>query len=145
MAGVRFLTFGFMPYRFHHGDIGNSSVVIHGYDYDFSNFKHPTVGPFNGQTNPLLEGAWNRAVNDVSFMLQIMNQTCLGLIQKAVNSSIAGNGNNLDWYFPCNIYNQYGTSDLDIGTPQIVTPMQRHDHSSGLWFHRDRFITVGTM
>jgi len=121
MAGVGFLTFGFTeavcgkpPNRFHGGNIGNSSVVIHGYDYDFSKFKHPQVGNFNGQTNPLLEGGWGLAGNDASFLFQNTNQNCLGLIQKAANSSITGSGDNLDWYFPCNIYNQHGTSGVNI-------------------------------
>jgi chitin synthase len=121
MAGVGFLTFGFNesvcgkpPNRFHGGNIGNSSVIIHGYDYDFSRFKHPKAGAtFNGQTNPLLEGGWNLAGNDASFMFQKVNENCLGLIGKASTSDITGAGNTLNWYFPCNIYNQFGTSTVN--------------------------------
>lgn len=115
MAGVGFLTFGFTEAvcgtplnRYYAGQIENSSVIIHGLDYDFSNFKHPAGRTFNRQTNPLIQGGWNIAANDASFLFQKVNQNCLGLIQKAKNSSITGNGDNLDWYFPCNVHNQSG-------------------------------------
>jgi chitin synthase len=122
MAGVGFLTFGFTetvcgkpPNRFHSGTIENASVIIHGYDYDFSHFKHPQVGStFDGQTNPLLEGDWHVAGADISFMFQNVNQNCKGFITKASNSSIPGDANDPEWYFPCNVYNQFGTSPVNF-------------------------------
>lgn len=112
MAAVGFVTFGFTetvcgtpPNRFHQGQISNASVIIHGYDYDFSNFKHPAVGPFNGSTNPLLGGGWDLASNDASFLFQKVNENCLGVITRASGSTINGTGEKLDWYFPCNIFN----------------------------------------
>ncbi len=131
MAGVGYLTFGFTesvcgtpPNRFHGGAIdttvntghvGNSSVVIHGYSYDFSNFKHPAAGAtFNGQTNPLTTGGWGLAGNDASFLFQKTNENCQGFITKSSSSSISGANNRLDWYFPCNIYSQLGNSGVNI-------------------------------
>ncbi|KAF4622951.1 hypothetical protein D9613_002260 [Agrocybe pediades] len=127
MAGVGFLTFGFTisvcgkpPNRFHGGAIGddfigNGSVVIHGYDYNFTDFRHPRAGStFNGSTNPLTTGGWNLAGNDASFLFQKTNQNCYGLITRAPSSSITGNGLNLDWYFPCNIFSQYGSTGSNI-------------------------------
>lgn len=119
MAGVGFLTFGFTetvcgkpPNRFHSGTIENASVIIHGYDYDFSKFKHPQAGStFNGQTNPLLEGNWHVAGADISFMFQNVGQNCKPFITKAANSTISGDPN---WYFPCNVYNQFGTSQVNL-------------------------------
>jgi hypothetical protein len=40
------------------------------------------------------------------------NHNCLGLIQKAKNLHIICNGDNLDWYFACNIHNQLGVTEL---------------------------------
>ncbi|KAI0082135.1 hypothetical protein K474DRAFT_1703153 [Panus rudis PR-1116 ss-1] len=121
MAGVGFLTFGFTetvcgtpPNRFQSGHIENASVIIHGYDYDFSNFHHPAVGNFDGRSNPLFEGGWNAGGADISFLFQNVNQNCRGLITKASNSSISGDHGDLDWYFPCNIYNQFGTSPANF-------------------------------
>jgi len=121
MTGVGFLTFGFTevvcgkpPNRFHGGSIDTASVIIHGYDYDFSHFNHPKVGAFDGHSNPLFEGNWNAAGNDISFLFQKTNGPCQGIITKASNSTITGKNNQLDWYFPCNIYNQHGTSGVNL-------------------------------
>ena len=121
MAGVGFLTFGFTlavcgtpPTRYHTGEIQNASVVIHGYDYDFSNFNHPAVGTWTGNQNPLYIGNWNAAGNDISFLFQKVNQRCRNLITKASNSTITGNNGDLNWYFPCNVYNQRGNSGVNL-------------------------------
>lgn len=122
MAGVGYITFGFTqsvcgtPANRYHGGaigtqfIGNSSVTINGMDYDFSTFKHPNAGPFNGQSNPIDEGGWNLAGNDASFLFQKVNQHCLGILTKGKDSTITGSGNTMDWYFPCNIKPQSGTT-----------------------------------
>lgn len=133
MAGVGFLTFGFTESvcgqpadRFHGGAvgdgfIGNGSVVIHGYTYDFTQFKHPSAGTtFDGNTNPLIEGGWDLAGNDASFLFQDVNQHCLGMITKSSSSSITGDGSNLDWYFPCNIHSQEGTGTNLTGYESAV-------------------------
>ncbi|KAI0830869.1 glycosyltransferase family 2 protein [Trametes gibbosa] len=121
MGIVGFITFGFtevvcgtQPNRFQTGTIDKASVIIHGYDYDFSKFNHPAVGPFNGKTNPLFEGGYDAASSDISFLFQNVNQNCRQFIKKAANSTISGSNGNLDWYFPCNVYNQYGTSGVNL-------------------------------
>lgn len=121
MAGVGFLTFGFTqavcgtpPTRFQTGTVGNASVIVHGYAYDFSHFKHPAVGSdFNGETNPLIEGNWSVAGGDISFMFQNVGGHCKGLITAAGNSTITTANGDLQWYFPCNVYNQLGTSGVN--------------------------------
>ena len=145
MAGVGFLTFGFTisvcgkpANRFHggavgNGFIGNGSVVINGFDYNFTDFRHPQAGNvFNGSTNPLLTGGWNLGGNDASFLFQKTNQNCLGMITKASSSSITGSGNSLDWYFPCNIYSQVGTvganlTGYETSTNCHITSTARND------------------
>ena len=121
MAVVGFITFGFtevvcgtQPNRFQSGHIDTASVIIHGFDYDFSKFNHPQVGDFNGKTNPLFEGNWGAAGADISFLFQNTNGNCRQFITKSSNSTITGSNGNLDWYFPCNVYNQYGTSGVNL-------------------------------
>lgn len=141
MAGVGFITFGFTetvcgqpPNRYHQGQITNSSVIIHGYDYDFSNFKHPAVGEFNGNTNPLITGGWNLSSNDASFLFQNVNQNCLGYITLASGSPINATGGNLDWYFPCNVYNPQSntvnTTNYGDSTNCHVSSQARQELSS---------------
>ncbi|KAI4520184.1 glycosyltransferase family 2 protein [Schizophyllum commune Loenen D] len=127
MAGVGFITFGFTEAvcgtpadRFHGGAvgesyIGTSSITIHGYDYDMNDFKHPQAGDmFDGSTNPVLTGGWNLGGNDATFLFQKVNEHCYGMITKAASSSITGDGDFLDWYFPCNVFNQDGTSGVNM-------------------------------
>jgi chitin synthase len=54
-------------------------------------------------------------------MFQKVNQNCLGLITKAPSSDINGTGDTLDWYFPCNIYNQFGTSGVNYSEYESST------------------------
>ncbi|TFY74779.1 hypothetical protein EWM64_g9233, partial [Hericium alpestre] len=128
MAGVGFLTFGFTevvcgkpPNRFHTGTVETGSVIIHGYAYDFSNFHHPRVGDFNGDTNPLFVGNWGVAGNDISFMFQNTGGNCQDFISKASNSSISGNNGKVDWYFPCNVFSQTGSSGVNLTSYESST------------------------
>ncbi|TFK24293.1 chitin synthase [Coprinopsis marcescibilis] len=127
MAGVGFLTFGFTksvcgspPTRYHGGAIGedrigNGSVTIHGYNYDFTNFRHPaTPTTFNGTVNPLYIGNWNLGGNDASFLFQKTNQKCYSLLSKRQDSAITGTGLFMDWYFPCNVRSQYGSTGTNL-------------------------------
>lgn len=121
MAGVGFITFGFTQTvcgtpatRFRTGTVGNSSVIIHGWDYDFSKFNHPNTGSFDNNTNPLFEGNWNVAGADISFMFQKTGGSCRNIITRADNSSITTSNNDLQWYFPCNVFNQFGTSGVNL-------------------------------
>jgi len=138
MAGVGFLTFGFTkavcgtpPNRYHGGAIGdgwiaNGSVVIHGYTYDFTSFRHPrTPNVFNGTTNPLITGGWNLGGNDASFLFQKTNQNCYSWITRAPQSSITGNGLFLDWYMPCNVFSQYGNQGANITGYEVSTNCHR--------------------
>lgn len=122
MGGVGFLTFGFNqavcgspPNRFMAGTIDKASVIINGHDYDFSKFNHPAVsGVFTGKENPLYEGGWGAAGMDLSFMFQYNRGSCRRIITQAKGSAIPQTDGLLDWIFPCNMFNQYGTSTANL-------------------------------
>lgn len=122
MAGVGFLTFGFNqtvcgtpPNRNLAGTIGKASIIINGRDYDFSTFKHPVVdGIFDGKSNPLYEGGWNVAGTDLSFMFQYNHGSCRNVITAAKGSAIPQTSGSLNWIFPCNGFNQFGTSAVNL-------------------------------
>lgn len=118
MGGVGYLTFGFNetvcgspPNRYLAGTIGKSSIIINGYDYDFSHFEHPIVsGAFPTKENPLFEGGWGAGGMDLSFMFQYNRGSCLRTITPANGSAIPTSNGLLNWFFPCNMFNQFGTS-----------------------------------
>ena len=134
MAGVGFLTFGFTqtvcgkpPLRYHTGTIDKGSLIINGFDYDFSKFNHPAVpGIFNGQQNPLFTDPFNAGGMDASFLFQNVNNNCRSLITASPGSSITVTNGNLGWYFPCNFFNQIGTS-----------PANKSGYDSSTFCHAD--------
>lgn len=121
MLGVGFLTFGFTitvcgkpPKQFKVGEVDNNSVIINGASYNLATFKHPkTQTVFNGNINPLREAGLNLAGQDVSFMFQNVNGSCRGLIGLVSGSAIVSDKGSPHWFFPCNSYNQYGTSNVN--------------------------------
>jgi chitin synthase len=121
MAIVGFITFGFTQtvcsnngIRIKGGHADSASLVINGYDYDFSKFEHPAVpGYFNGTTNPLYSDVWQAGGKDASFLFQNVNENCLNVITPASGSAISNDGTRLGWYFPCNLHDQNGTSPVN--------------------------------
>lgn len=121
MAAVGFLTFGFtqtvcgnQPLRIKGGEANNGSLIVNGYDYDLSTWKHPEALPtFNGSTSPLYMDEWMAGGKDASFLFQKVNQHCKGIITLAQGSGIINQNGNLAWYFPCNLRDQNGTSTVN--------------------------------
>ncbi|GAA5858466.1 hypothetical protein JCM1840_001219 [Sporobolomyces johnsonii] len=120
MAFVGFLTFGFTQAvcgtpatRYHTGSIEGGSMIFHGYDYDMNNFSHPAANGIAAGSNPLYD-AFNAAAMDGSFLFQKVNEKCLNVITPATGTGIVHTGNQMGWYFPCNLYNQYGTSTRNL-------------------------------
>lgn len=121
MAAVGFLTFGFTQavcgeqgVRIKGGTVNNGSMIINGNSYDFSTWDHPAVGNyFNGTQNPMYMDQWNAGGHDGSFLFQKVNEHCLDIITPAPTTSIPKSGNRLGWYFPCNIFDQSGTSPVN--------------------------------
>ncbi|OCF78226.1 chitin synthase [Kwoniella mangroviensis CBS 8886] len=122
MAIVGFVTFGFtqtvcgnQALRIAGGKADNASLVINGYDYDLGNWKHPAAGTtFNGSTSPLYMDQYMAGGKDVSFMFQNVNRHCLGVITPASGTGIQHSGDQMAWYFPCNIHDQNGTSAANL-------------------------------
>ncbi len=121
MGMVGFLTFGFtetvcgtQKLRIPGGQGNNGSLIINGYDYDFSNWKHPAAGSyFNGTTSPLYQDEWMAGGKDASFLFQNPNKHCLNVITPATGTGIDHQGNEMAWYFPCNLHDQNGTSPVN--------------------------------
>jgi len=121
MLGVGFLTFGFTitvcgkpPQQFKAGEVDNNSVIINGVSYNLARFMHPkTAAVFNGSSNPMRDSGLNIAAQDVSFMFQNVNGTCRGIIGLASGSAIASDSGHPHWFFPCNGFNQMGTSTVN--------------------------------
>jgi chitin synthase len=116
MAFVGFLTFGFTKsvcgtpaLRYKNGDIQTGSMIFHGYDYDMDKFSHPAAAGIAGGSNPLYD-EFNTAGKDGSFLFQKVNENCLGVITPAPGSGIVNDGTKMGWYFPCNVYNQWGST-----------------------------------
>ena len=123
MAGVGFLTFGFTkavchspPTRYETGTILKNYLIVHGFAYDLGKWKHPAVANvFTGQTNPLFDGVYDAGGMDASFLFQKVNQKCAGHITLSTGSSVSVDSKgNLGWYFPCNLYNQNGTTGPNL-------------------------------
>ncbi|EIW69201.1 hypothetical protein TREMEDRAFT_39451 [Tremella mesenterica DSM 1558] len=116
MASVGFLTFGFtqtvcgqQKLRIKGGEVNNGSLIVNGYDYDFSRWNHPAVnGFFNGSQNPLYMDQYMAGGKDASFLFQNVNLKCRGVITPATGSGIqkSADGTELGWYFPCNLHQQ---------------------------------------
>lgn len=119
MGAVGFLTFGFTAsvcgtpsLRFHSGELSSGSMIYQGYSYDLDKFQHPAAAGIAGGSNPLYN-LFNAASMDGSFLFQTVNQKCLNIVTPAPGTGIPFRGNQLGWYFPCNLFNQWGTSTVN--------------------------------
>jgi chitin synthase len=121
MASVGFLTFGFTDAvcdntgsRFRTGTVQGGSMIFHGYDYAMDTFQHPAANGIATNSNPLYSD-WAAGGKDGSFMFQKVNQNCKGIITRGTRSQIPYDARtgDLGWYFPCNIYDQYGSTPVN--------------------------------
>ncbi|CAJ2501705.1 Uu.00g045580.m01.CDS01 [Anthostomella pinea] len=130
MAFVGFLTFGFQrvvclsaSVRLHVNDVSSNYMIFHGAAYDLSHSGHP---PADGI--PLKQdGSYPSVVYDLpihyggqdgSFLFQNVNGKCKDLITKASDSDVpSGDDGDLAWYFPCDTFNQDGSSAPNFTRP----------------------------
>lgn len=120
MGGVAFLTFGFTqavcgkpPLRYHSGNLQGGMMIFHGETYDLNSFQHVGAPGIAAGDNPLYN-SFNAGGQDGSFLFQRVNLNCKGIITAAPGTGIpVDKDGNLGWYFPCNLYNQFGTSPVN--------------------------------
>lgn len=117
---VGYLTFGFTAtvcpagaptrLRVNHVDVGY--LIIHGRAYDLTDFKHPVARGIPKGANVLWDLPEPHGGQDASFLFQNVNGACKSLITAAPGSDIPTNADgDLGWYFPCNLFNQDGSSN----------------------------------
>ncbi|KAK4969305.1 Chitin synthase, class 3, partial [Elasticomyces elasticus] len=123
---VGFLTFGFTqvvcpnggPTRLRTGHIGSGYMVFHGQAYDLTRSRHPLARGIAAGGNVLWDMDEPHGGQDGSFLFQNVNGACKNLITLAPNSDVPTDPDgNLAWYFPCNTFNQNGTSPVNKTIP----------------------------
>ena len=133
-ACVGYVTFGFSAtvcpdsagYRLRANHVDGGHLIIHGKAYDLSRSHHPVAKGVPAGANVLWDLSTRYSGMDASFMFQNVNGNCKGLITAAEGSDVPTDAQgNLGWYFPCNAYNQDGSSPvsythLTLPTKRIV-------------------------
>lgn len=116
---VGFLTFGFTqvvcpeggPSRLQVNKVDQGYMIFHGKAYDLTRSRHPLARGISGGGNVLWDMDEPHGGQDGSFLFQNVNGKCKGLIEAAPNSDVpTDKDGNLAWYFPCNTFNQDGSS-----------------------------------
>ncbi|CAN6609633.1 chitin synthase 3 [Trichomonascus vanleenenianus] len=115
-ACVAYLTFGFTAtvcdntvMRIRNNEVPNEYLIINGRFYDLSKSKHPAAQGISAGSN-ILYPPVNAGGMDASFLFQNVNGNCKGLITPKANAVIPHNGDDLAYYFPCQVFAQNGTT-----------------------------------
>ena len=127
-AFVGFITFGFTQavcgtpsVQMKVNEIGNDSMIFHGSVYNLNNMRHPGADGIPDGSNVLYDLPHKYGGQDGSFMFQNVNGACKGLITLAPGSDVPTDSDgNLAWYFPCNAYNQDGSSQPNETSPYYL-------------------------
>ncbi|KAF2772145.1 hypothetical protein EJ03DRAFT_348953 [Teratosphaeria nubilosa] len=129
MLFVGFLTFGFTetvcpaggPARLRVNHVGTGYMIFHGQAYDLTRSQHPAAIGIASGANVLWDLAEPEGGKDGSFLFQNVNGACKGLITAANNSDVVTNSDgDLAWYFPCNTFNQDGSSKPNMTIPYYL-------------------------
>ncbi|KAI1622994.1 chitin synthase 4 [Exophiala viscosa] len=125
---VGFLTFGFtqavcgqpgLRLKINHVDTGY--MIFHGEAYNLDNSMHPAAKGIPLDSNVLYDLPHKYGGQDGSFMFQQVNGDCKGLITLANGSDVPTNSDgDLAWYFPCNAFNQDGSSKVNLTDPYYL-------------------------
>ncbi|RDW78182.1 chitin synthase 4 [Coleophoma crateriformis] len=129
MGFVGFLTFGFTAVvckngggtRMRINEVGGGYMIFHGQAYDLTRSQHPAAAGIPDNSNVLWDLNPKHAGQDGSFLFQNVNGKCKGLITLANNSDVpTNNDGDLAWYFPCNAFNQDGSSSPNLTDPYYL-------------------------
>jgi len=119
MLFVGFLTFGFTetvcpaggPTRLRNNKVGSGYMIYHGQAYDLTQSHHPLARGIASGGNVLWDMDQPHGGQDGSFLFQNVNGACKNLITLAEGSDVPTDSDgNLAWYFPCNTFNQDGST-----------------------------------
>ena len=129
MLFVGFLTFGFTqtvcpnggPLRLRINHVYKGFMIFHGQAYDLTQSHHPLARGVAPGANVLWDLDEPHGGQDCSFMFQNVNGACKGLITAKDGGSVTTNGDNdLGWYFPCNCFNQDGSTKPNETIPYYL-------------------------
>lgn len=119
MTFVGYLTFGFTatvcpsggPLRLRNNKVDKGYMIFHGQAYDLTRSHHPLARGIASGGNVLFDMDEPHGGQDGSFLFQSVNGACKDLITLAPDSDVPTDSDgNLAWYFPCNIFNQDGST-----------------------------------
>ncbi|CRG91673.1 chitin synthase [Talaromyces islandicus] len=122
---VGFLTFGFTEVvcgstsvRLQVNQVDSGYMIFHGEAYDLSRSEHPPAVGITAGSNVLYDLGHKYGGQDGSFFFQNVNGACKDVITLADGSDVPTNSDgDLAWYFPCQPFNQDGSS-----TPNKTIP-----------------------
>ncbi|KAF2013372.1 glycosyltransferase family 2 protein [Aaosphaeria arxii CBS 175.79] len=123
---VGYLTFGFTEtvcssggnVRLRVNKVDRGFLIAHGKAYDLTGSAHPLARGVPEGANVLFDLPEKHGGQDASFLFQNVNGACKGLITAKPGSNITTNANNdLAWYFPCQLFNQDGSTKPNTTVP----------------------------
>ena len=129
MGFVGFLTFGFTqatcpnggPLRLQINHVDSGYMIFHGSAFNLERSHHPLAIGVPAGANVLWDLDVPHGGQDCSFMFQNVNGACKGLIKRAPGSDVPTNSNgDLAWYFPCDCYNQDGSTQPNRTKPYYL-------------------------
>jgi chitin synthase len=129
MLFVGFLTFGFTetvcpnggPLQLRVNHVGPGYMIFHGQAYDLTESHHPLARGIAAGGNVLWDMDEPHGGQDGSFLFQSVNGACKNLITLAPGSDVPTDSEgNLAWYFPCNTYNQDGSTKPNLTIPYYL-------------------------